>query len=265
MSDANLLRIYILIAALVLFVVIIMVGRKQPGQGKRVAGAKADAVSRRDGERHEPSFSEILDSEVDADQADGRMHMETTMQAELELLEQTLAGVPSRVSAAAGASRMLSPELGMRREQQFDKIVTVLLAARAGQTLHGPDLVVAAEKAGLVYGHRGVFHRLVDGKPEVGPIFSVANMVKPGSFDMAQIQQLQTPGISFFMTLPAPLAALDAWETMLPTVERMAELLDAIALDDERNALSRQRIAHIRDELRAYDRQREKQTIQPQW
>ncbi|KAG1222716.1 hypothetical protein G6F68_020564 [Rhizopus microsporus] len=35
----------------------------------------------------------------------------------------------------------------------------------------------------------------------------------------------------------------------------MAELLDGVVLDDSRNALGRQRIAHIRDELRAYDRQ----------
>ena len=44
---------------------------------------------------------------------------------------------------------------------------------------------------------------------------------------------------------------------MEPTAQRMAELLDGVVLDEERNALGRQRIAHIRDELRAYDRQRE--------
>jgi cell division protein ZipA len=57
--------------------------------------------------------------------------------------------------------------------------------------------------------------------------------------------------------------ALDAWDAMLPTAQRMAELLDAMVLDEERNALGRQRIAHIRDELRAYDRKREQQTIRP--
>ena len=116
--------------------------------------------------------------------------------------------------------------------------------------------MVAAEKAGLVYGDMNIFHRLVEGHPELGPVFSVANMVKPGSFDMATIQSLETPAITFFMTLPAPVPALDAWETMLPTAQRMAELLDGVLLDEERNALGRQRIAHIRDELRAYDRSR---------
>jgi cell division protein ZipA len=79
--------------------------------------------------------------------------------------------------------------------------------------------------------------------------------MKPGSFDMATIQSLQTPAIAFFLTLPSPVPALDAWETMLPTAQRMAELLDGVVLDESRNALGRQRIAHIRDELRAWDRQ----------
>jgi cell division protein ZipA len=39
----------------------------------------------------------------------------------------------------------------------------------------------------------------------------------------------------------------------------MAELLDASVLDEEHNTLGRQRIAHMRDELRGYDRKQEKQ------
>ena len=60
-----------------------------------------------------------------------------------------------------------------------------------------------------------------------------------------------------------PLPALDAWDTLLPTAQRMAELLDAVLLDEQRNPLGRQRIANIRDELRAFDRAREKLNIKP--
>jgi cell division protein ZipA len=94
-------------------------------------------------------------------------------------------------------------------------------------------------------------------------VFSVANIMKPGSFDMATIQSMETPAIAFFLTLPAPVSALDAWEMMLPTAERMAELLDGVLLDESRNALGRQRIQHLRDELRAYDRQHEASVAKP--
>lgn len=258
MTDVNLLRICIAGACVLLIVAIYFLGRpKKPDQGRRTSSP------RRDDARREPTFGEQIENQShDAGQGFDPF-ARSASQSELDLLERSL---DSREDADNdGASAPSNPGLGVRTDDQFDRIVTLYVAARAGQTLAGPDLIVAAEKAGLVHGHMSIFHRLVDGHPELGPVFSVANMVKPGSFDLGRLQELRTPGISFFMTLPAPISALDAWDTMLPTAQRMAELLDALVLDEDRNALGRQRIAHIRDELRAYDRQRDKQTIQPKW
>nr|WP_189452941.1 cell division protein ZipA [Lysobacter bugurensis] len=230
MSDMTLLRIGIAIAGIILIASIFYFGRpRKPGQGKRVA---RDA-----GPRREPTLGEQLEADAQASAAVGANGHD---------------GDLGTATAEAPAQ-----ELGKRVSEEFDRIVTLYLAARAGQKLHGPDIVVAAEKAGLVFGHMGVFHRLVENRPERGPVFSVANIMKPGSFDVAQIHTVETPAIAFFLTLPAPVPALEAWDTMLPTATRMAELLDAVVLDEQRNALGRQRISHIRDELRAYDRQRE--------
>jgi cell division protein ZipA len=239
MSDVWMLRTGILIAGVLLIAAIYFFGRpRRPGQGRRID-------TRADGQRLEPTLGEQLQAELDAGEGG-----DAFVQSEMEL-ERGVAG----------------SELGRRASDDFEKIVTLYIAARAGEKLRGPDIVVAAEKAGLVYGHMNVFHRLVEGHPERGPVFSVANIMKPGSFDMASIQSLETPAIAFFLTLPAPIAALDAWETMLPTAERMSELLHGVLLDESRNALGRQRIAHLRDELRAYDRQHEVAPItrSPRW
>jgi len=170
---------------------------------------------------------------------------------------------PAPAASAPQASRMPPrSDLGRRPPQvAVERIVTLFVMAREGSHFNGSDLIVAAEKAGLEFGDMGIYHRLVDGKRELGPIFSVANMLKPGSFDLSRLDAMRTPGLSFFMTLPAPLPALDAWDTMLPTAQRMAELLDGQVLDEERNALGRQRIAHIRDELRGWDRDHEGEEI----
>ena len=242
MSDVMLLRVGILIAGVILVGAIIFFGRpRKPGQGKRVPrpGFAENPVSSQSYFPDEPAAAPAGDARVD------RIEPQLA-QAELALDD-----------GDAGADEAPASDVGKRNDVAFEKIVTLYLAARAGSTLHGPDIVVAAEKAGLVYGHMGVFHRLIDNHHDRGPVFSVANIMKPGSFDMATIQSLQTPAIAFFLTLPSPVPALDAWETMLPTAQRMSELLDGVVLDESRNALGRQRIAHIRDELRAYDRQRE--------
>lgn len=154
---------------------------------------------------------------------------------------------------------------GARSEQNFDRIVTLHVMANDGGSFNGPELVVAAEKASLVHGDRGLFHRLVDGKPELGPIFSLVNRIAPGNFDLGRLADLNTPGVSLFMTLPGPLAALDGWERMLPAAQRLAELLHGTVFDEQMNAVGRQRIASIRDDLRAWDRKQESREIRPRW
>lgn len=244
MSDIALLRIGILVAGVLLLAAIFFFGRpRKPRQGRRVA---ADARQEA-GEQAEPSLGEM--PVLDDGAAEGKPEP-PARQPELGL------EVPADENA-----------LGKRPDQDFDKIVSLYVAAKAGHMLRGEDIVVAAEKTGLVFGHLNVFHRLVDGHPERGPVFSMANILQPGSFDMAHIRDMETPAIAFFLTLPAPMSALDAWEKMLPTVQRMGELLDGVVLDDSRNALGRQRIANIRDELRGYDRQHEAPplTKPPRW
>ena len=162
------------------------------------------------------------------------------------------------VLPSAAPKEVPHSDLGRRpADLPVERIVTLFVVAREGEHFNGSDLVVATEKAGLEFGDMNIYHRLVDGKRELGPIFSVANMLKPGNFDLARLDALHTPGVSFFMTLPAPIPALDAWDAMLPTAQRMAELLDGQVLDEERNALGRQGIAHIRDQLRGWDRDHE--------
>ncbi len=235
MSDIWLLRIGIVIAGVLLMVAIYVFGRpRKPGQGRKVReDASARAEPRLNSSHTDPGFSAAPGID------------ETSVEQNGLGFEDIGAPLPS------------GPEVGKRDREEFDKIITLYVAARAGQQLHGSDIIVAAEKAGLSYGYMNIFHRLADGNALSGPIFSVANIKKPGSFEMAEIQSMETPAIAFFLTLPAPIPALDAWEKMLPTAQRMAELLDGVVLDESRNALGRQRIAHIRDDLRAYDRQHE--------
>lgn len=176
--------------------------------------------------------------------------LDVALKRELGRLGDSMAGERGRaaVSSHAGQRPVEAP---------VDRIVSIFIVARPGEVFRGSDIAVAAEKTGLQFGAMNIFHRLVDGRPAAGPIFSMANMVKPGYFDMPRIGELATPGITFFITLPGPFSALDAWDTLLPAAQRIAELLDGELLDEDRNALGRQRVAGVREELRAWDRQHE--------
>lgn len=254
--SATTLRIIIAVIGVVILAGIYFFGRpRKPGHGRRVATRKGGE------ERVEPVIGEApagLQGESEPRPPSPQQgELDVALQRELERLGAAVAagrstphGQPPPAAAA--------PALGQRPEAfPVDRIVSLFVIAPEGEPFRGSDIVVAAEKAGLRFGAMHIFHRLVEGRPDAGPVFSMANMVKPGYFNMARIADLTTPGLTFFITLPGPLSALDAWEAMLPVAQRIAELLGGELLDEDHNALGRQRVAGLREELRAWDRQHE--------
>lgn len=235
-SDAAILRMIIVIAFLVIIAFILYGSRSKPAN-------KPGAF------RVEPAVPDAAEAAVaDSPPADSEPD---------EFREQTSLGFERKPEPASTA------KIGKRKSEAYEKLVMLYLAAKSGHTISGAELVLAAEKVGLIHGHHNIYHRLADSSASGEPVFSMANVIQPGYFDLDRIDTLSTPGVSFFLTLPGPVTAVQAWDSMLPIAERMAQLLDAVLLDSDRNALGRQRILHIKEELRAYDREKERQTIKP--
>jgi len=169
---------------------------------------------------------------------------------------QASAGVPPErewresepVCEAAGSEAVAAE----RENAGVPKIVTLYVRARDDRNISGLSLLDAAIKAGLRFGEMKIFHRRHRGATR--PVFSMANISRPGSFDPSGWNLFQTPGVTLFMTLPGPVSALDAWDAMLATGKRLAELLDADLMDDTQCLLTRQRIAQIREDMREFDR-----------
>jgi cell division protein ZipA len=253
--SATEMRVIIFFIGMIALALIYFFGRpRKPGQGERTLFRKPA------GSRVEPTFAD--DVEIDSEADDVRLGEQFDLLGKVDA-DDSAGG--SETSRKKKARRSGKPLVGARPDSPIERIVTIYVCTPDGEMIAGSDLVVAAEKAGLEFGDRGIFHRMIVGKPEAGPIFSMANMLKPGNFDMSRIELLDTQGLTLFMALPGPLPALDAWDAMLPTAQRLAELLDASLLDEKRSALGRQGIAHIRDELRAWDRQQENSHIRPSW
>lgn len=277
--DTTTLRIILAVIGAIVLGLIWWTGRRPgPPQGRRVSARSSD-------ERSEPQIGAInldeqggLDPEMAAeldrlsreikgeDAPDSSAARSESFHAEPRQVELGIdAASPGGDEPASALPLFVESNIGARPSEKTDRIVTIYVAAPEGQSFSGSDIIVAADKTGLAYGHLGVFHRMPASSSEYGAVFSVANMMRPGRFDMGQIQSLRTHGLSLFMVLPNALSALDAWDAMLPTAQRFAELLGGVVLDEERNPLGRQRIQHIRDELRAYDRAQEKNTIRKTW
>ena len=130
--------------------------------------------------------------------------------------------------------------------------------APEGELFKGNDLLPLVLDNGLRYGAMNIFHchRGEDGE---GPVlFSMANMVKPGTFDLHHIENFTTVGLSFFITLPtADVNALAAFEAMLSAAKDMANKLPGELKDEDRNLLTAQTIEHYRERIRDFIRRQQ--------
>jgi cell division protein ZipA len=140
-----------------------------------------------------------------------------------------------------------------------EKIVTLFIIAREQQPIVGADLLQAALKTGMELGDMDIFHRQADGSDT--PIFSMANAVKPGYFDKDAWNGFETKALVIFMTLPGPMLALDAWDSMLATARRISDVLNAELNGEDHLPLTRQKEGKIREEMRHFDRERARKAL----
>jgi cell division protein ZipA len=137
-------------------------------------------------------------------------------------------------------------------EDDGESLVIVLnVMAKSGRYFAGEDILEALESNSLQHGEMMIFHRYPDSGGS-RPIFSLANTVEPGTFNLDTISHLQTPGLSLFMQLPGPLDSRDAFDLMIKTGRQLAEQLGGDLCDERRNVLTLQTIGHLKEQVEAF-------------
>jgi len=121
-------------------------------------------------------------------------------------------------------------------DAELEETVLVLnILARDGSSLQGSSINSVALANNMEFGDMNIYHRMDNSN---GSVFSLVNMVKPGSFDPSTIDELETPGITLFLQLPGPFKASTALDDMLHTAQRMSEMLEARLCDRSRQPLT---------------------------
>jgi cell division protein ZipA len=159
---------------------------------------------------------------------------------------------PSPVLSAANQrppEATTGPPTAVSPAPRREKIISLRLIPRSGQFSAVP-VVCALQEAGLTRGRYGIFHYCApDSDPE---IFSVANLVEPGSFAMDDMDQSTLPGMTFFMVLPGPQDAVSRFDQMVRTARLVAVELNGELVDDRGSSWSIQRERYVREELIRY-------------
>ena len=137
-----------------------------------------------------------------------------------------------------------------------EEVLIINVMAHKGEMFNGGDLLDIILKCGMRYGSMDIFHRHSDTKGEGALLFSMANMVKPGTFDLDAMDEFETPGVSLFMTLPINSDSMQSFDLMADTARAISETLGGELKDEQRSVMTRQTLEHCRQRIRDFERMR---------
>ena len=99
-----------------------------------------------------------------------------------------------------------------------------------------------------------IFHRI---EPLTKAVhYSIANIVEPGTFDMAEMESLRSPGLCMFLQLPGPEQPAQVFENMLLVAREVTARLGGELKDEQRNVMTPQTVAHYRQRIVDFSRRR---------
>jgi cell division protein ZipA len=135
--------------------------------------------------------------------------------------------------------------------------VALTVLAPRQQFFSGPHIQAAAEELQFRLNAAGLFERFPNEETaDEAPVFSVAHLRKPGSFEPGALADLSTPGLLLFMRLPGPLDSLKALELLVITADQLARKLGGVICDERRNRMTNQALMHLRGEILDLERRR---------
>ena len=102
-------------------------------------------------------------------------------------------------------------------------IITLHIMAPRNYIFYGEDLLQVFEHYQLSYNE--AFQTYQGITKEGSVLFNVTTAIKPGTFEKDNIQQLQTPGISFFMDINTLTHPKEQFKQMLALVYKVNEHL----------------------------------------
>ena len=170
---------------------------------------------------------------------------------------RTAVPAESRSPAKAGPSKVEKPAEVQQPETtavpEYNEVLVINVVAKPDREFSGVDLLPVLLTCGLRFGDMSIFHRHMDADTRSSVLFSVANIVNPGTFDLNQISAFSTRGLCFFMTLPNVANSMQAFDSMLEVAQQVRIALDGDLKDDNRSVMTAQTIEHYRQRVRDFD------------
>ena len=160
---------------------------------------------------------------------------------------------PARTAAAERFEDVSEPRVVGRnplaRGPSKDKILVLHVVALRNRPFTGVALGAALRRAGLKLGEMSIYHYHEEDAADREPLFSVANMVAPGTLTDADLSDMMTPGVTLFLQVHLCDRPQRAFEVLLETSHVLARDLGGRIMDAQQSTATNQTLAHMREDM----------------
>lgn len=139
---------------------------------------------------------------------------------------------------------------------QEQEVLVLNVRAQDDDHISGAALLPMLLTLGFKFGDQDIFHRHVNANGKGPVLFSLANMFKPGIFDIDNLETFSTQGVSLFMILPIEGDPHQVFNMMHNAARKLADEFNAQVLDGRRSVLTKQGLQQYVEKIREFERKR---------
>lgn len=157
----------------------------------------------------------------------------------MEAMEKKLKTAPKSTLLTLKQASQTKTKKWDKPDADADTFIVFYVMAKPNHCFSGYDLYQALTSAGLTYGEMQIFHRYAEKSERTQHIlFSVASAVKPGFITLDDIGAFSTIGLNLFMDFSKQKTASATFQLMLNAAKQLAEDLNGILMDSQRQPWS---------------------------
>lgn len=176
--------------------------------------------------------------------------VEDTIDSDATLQTQT---PPPHTQQSINSAEQQSAETVAAKHNQTtilaDNIVVLHIKSKQKDSFWGNTLLETLQDYQLQYGAMQVFHCHYQEQR----IFTLVNMIEPGTFDLDKMPASRIKGLTAFMQLDKLQDVPAAFDHMIKTLGEIADILEASIFDRQHTILTNQSLDNLREAVMHYD------------
>jgi len=145
-----------------------------------------------------------------------------------------------------------SPEdemkMEMAQEHDWDMVISFTIMAMEGEQFAGKAVKTTLDNLDLHFGDMQIYHRYTPNLQKQ-TLFSVANILDPGTLLPDDMATMTTPGLLIFARLPGPTNGLTLFDDLLDTAQKLAATLGGVLSDEKREPISESTLEDMRSRI----------------